>query len=290
MAGKQKKLPETGLATVNGANLPAKFDFDEGDLAGYTDVAPQIIYSMIRNEDLEDDNGKIIRPRGTIYFRDNGWREGKNRPDVTELVGVVFAESQGAICFESGELLCKSSDRKSGSRAAETRNEAGRNVRVFGSCGDCFYQRNGGESGRSKCRINRPLGFLQVEDNKLVDAFIFNLTPGSEGPWRVFEGELHRYVSRASGKSNVTKVPHHRFLIRITPQYIKPDKKGISPYYAAKFEPLDVTSGDLRKAVAKQRAILGQIFAQMQEAEEPEVQDYFRDKTRTSGGEEETPF
>jgi len=280
-----EKSKNGSLVLQNGAQLPTKFDFEDEDMKGYTNVRLNMTYAQIRNTDKADESGKVIQPRGQICFRDD-------RPDVGMLDGIIFVVREGAVCFDNGQVICKSQDRISGNRVSEQRNLEGQPREVFGFCGDCFYQRHGGENNGRKCRIDRPLGFLQVENDRITDLFIFNLSPGSEGPWREYEDLLCRYIAKASGRKldDIKQIPHHRFLVRISPQYVKPKRKGITPYYAAQFESLGVVEGELRKAVKARRDELMAIYAQVRETQELKEEDYLGTKNGNGEKDEEVSF
>jgi len=274
---------DNNMVLANGAQLPAKLDIDDAEFEGYSKVQPRMVWAQVRNKDLADDTGKIIQPRGMISF-------GDDRSDRGFVEGIVFIEAPGAVCFERGEVECKSNDRVSGSRISEERNENGRPVEVFGFCHSCFYCKHGGEKNRPKCRINRALGFLEVANDEIVDAFLMNLTPGSEKPWREYEGRCLSYIREATGQRDRDQVPWHRFLVRIGTEYVKDKRKGVAPYYVAKFDQLGIVKGNLLTEVLKQREALLEAFRQVRAAQEPSAEDYLGKNGNNKTEDEEVSF
>lgn len=203
-------MPTTALGSALGAMKVAIRDEDYDD---NQKEDPQIIFGTVRQKDLRDARGGIVRGAGSFCF---GKKDELTYEDRTELLVTVLGFLPGRVFFRDlndKKPTCKSLDMKNG--VAERTIIEGKPV--FGDCGTCYFNQWGSaQNGKGKkCRENRRIFAM---DWSRVGPIILTIGPSSLRPWGAHD-EAVNAAARQFAKGGKVPFIHHLLQVKATLEY-----------------------------------------------------------------------
>lgn len=212
---------------------------DESDAEGYEATQERLPFVSIRQKDLKDAKGKVIRSAGHFRISDKACPDMPDADGEKGLVVTVLADQSSRVYWPNltdDKPSCKSNDGRVGM------GEPG------GDCATCKHGQWKQDGTRPDCaqHIN-----LCCYDHTVKRAYIVNIGRSGLRPWNDFKAILKHNTVSVKGKT--FPVPIHFMEIRITVAYVQEP----SPHYVPVFTLVNSLSGTMVAMMKQYRSELG---------------------------------
>jgi hypothetical protein len=201
----------------------------------------QIVYMQIRQKDLKDDKGRILRGAGAFQI---GKKDDVTYEDREELLVTILGYRPGRVYFAKlgdAKPMCRTDDMVRGTRARESMN----GHPVFGECATCWLAQWGSaENGRQACRENRRLFIVDWSNERPL---VLTIGPSSLKVFAAYDNFVADQARKYVGADKSGRVPsiHHLLAVTLRLEY-RAEPAG---HYVASFMRKDDT-GSMTSPVA----------------------------------------
>lgn len=207
---------------------------------------PKILFAGVRQKDIKDARGAIVRSAGAFCF---GNKDDLTYEDRSELLLTILEFSEGRVYFKDlneTQPTCKSMDMKTGS--AERTRVDGRDV--YGDCATCYFNQWGSANvGRGKrCRENRRLFCMDWSGGGPI---ILTIGVSSLESWKAHDKYVANEARVALGENADGSAPfmHHLLRVKASLEY-KPEPSG---HYIVKWSECESLPMPLQQRIAAER-------------------------------------
>ena len=225
-----QNLPDKPTTTAISLSDDVAASIEPADQEGYEDHSGQISYIQIRQKELKNSEGIILRGAGGFCLAGEG-KKGK-LPDYDKLYVTIMREQHSRQMWEQGkddEPICKSVDMKKGIG----------NPGVY--CLECEYSLWDNEKGEPpKCKTSINLLCLS-HDPENEGLFVVTFSPSGIKPWNNFFKHMANH--KVPVNDTLTPVPLHFWKMEITTDYVS---RGGNNYYVPVFTEIEVI-GDMEQ-------------------------------------------
>lgn len=239
----ESMLPTTSLAK---ALASSKGLLTQDDYADTQKEEAKILFAGVRQKDIKDARGQIVRPAGAFSF---GNKDDLTYDDRPELMLTILGFAPGRTFFKDlneTKPTCQSNDMKNGSAPRET--IGGRPV--FGDCATCHYNEWGSALvGRGKrCRENRRLFCM---DWSRGGPIILTIGVSSLRAWAAYDDAVRSDARQAFGEDENGNIPfvHHLLQVKATLEY----KAEPSGHYVVQWRDRQALPLAIQERIASER-------------------------------------
>lgn len=249
-----QNLPDKPLQTAVALPEDVAASIDLSDQEGYMDHSGQISYIQIRQKELKDEQGNILRQAGSFCLAGEG-KKGK-LPDYDKLYVTIMREQHSRQMWEQGkddEPICKSLDMKKGIG----------NPGIY--CVECEHSRWDNEKGEPpKCKTSINLLCLS-HDPENEGLFVVTFSPSGIKPWNNFFKHMGNH--KVLVNEAMTPVPLHFWRIEITTDYVS---RGGNQYYVPVFTEIEtIADKEMIDSIKETRTKLSEAMVQATTTETP---------------------
>lgn len=187
----------------------------DGDYEGGQYEEPKLTYLGIRQKDLKDEKGKIVRPAGRIRAGSIKEPEGDDRDDLTVTVLASKATRTYFKTLNDPKPTCSSDDMVNGS--AQRAFIDGR--KVYGQCADCALAQWGSaaDGRRQACQEGRKIFIMDWEKER---PSVLSIGPSSLKPFKAFSTSVKDEARRFADAKGRVPVIFHLLQVKATPEYV----------------------------------------------------------------------
>lgn len=223
-------------------------DVADEDTQGYAETQEPLVYCALRQKDLKDEKGKVLRPAGGYRF---GSAKEPSSEDLPDLLGILMASAEIRTRFNDP------SDTKPvcGSRDMIQADDFGYKERGYPRlCQECVFNRHGSKfngNTTTHCRENLQYFFYELHRREVI---CFQMTPGGRKGWRDFSAKIRRefrmaFTRKHPGKEAPKEAPWITMILKLGSKWV--DEKG--GYYVPEFEVVGKLSPDQLLPMREQR-------------------------------------